>query len=161
MAAPPMLCRGFEYSFTTRDLVEAIISEERTRAAERQAIGGMAETALREHQLRNSLAWHEQGALSKTKFLATVLRIADSEAVRRAIVVLTLASDDATVKDHLKIKASPPTRPPTTAAALPPEKSPAAPLMGLHAHPLDSSCFMSRLELHMPLPPAKRARSKP
>jgi len=147
--APSTSARG---GFTARGLVEAIVSEERTRAAERQALGGIAETALREQQLRDALARHEEGALSKPEFLATVRRIADRDAVRRAIVVLASASDDAALKDHLQIKESP-----ATAAASPPEMSPAAPLIQAPA----SRWVMSNLELCLPLPPTKRMRSKP
>jgi hypothetical protein len=58
--------------------------------------------AKKEPTLRKALALHEYGQLSKDEFLSEVRRVADRAAVRRAIVALATASEDAGLKELVR-----------------------------------------------------------
>jgi len=74
--------------FTSRRLVDAIVLQLEPIAAVQQ-----------EPALRKVLVLHEAGHLSKEEFLKEVRRIADRSAVRRAIVALATASENASLKE--------------------------------------------------------------
>jgi len=87
---------------TARDLVDAILKAQRQAPAS----GKQQPLAETEQKLRETLALHEAGTLSKEHFLAEVRRVADRNALRRAVLTMAVASVDAGTKHELLKKRS-------------------------------------------------------